>query len=292
MKVIDLQFQGQAGLIASFAIPCDGGWILVECGPASCRPSLLRGLAEIGASVEEVRALLVTHIHLDHSGDAGWWAQQGVPVYVHPAGLPHLVDPAKLIQSAQRIYGDKMQTLWGEILPAPAEQVKALHDEEVIRIGGVEIRAWDTAGHARHHLVFAIGDTCLVGDMAGMVLPGSRYLSVTSAPPQFELPEYLAGVERIRLGGFARLGLTHFGWVDQPELHLTQYASRLREVESRVRSGCEAGASSEELRAHYAEAEHRLALEAGLTQEQWTLLEMANSTTMCSAGIERWVRRS
>ena len=72
--------------------------------------------------------VLLTHIHLDHAGAAGWLARQGAEVYVHPVGAPHMLDPEKLLASATRIYGDRMDSLWGEFLPVPKEKLHVVKE--------------------------------------------------------------------------------------------------------------------------------------------------------------------
>src|SRR5574339_478500 len=97
VATIDLRFGGAPEAIAAFLVRGPSGPVLIETGPGSTLPALLAGLAEHGVRPEDVRDVLVTHIHLDHAGAAGWWARQGARVYVHPAGAPHLVDPSKLL---------------------------------------------------------------------------------------------------------------------------------------------------------------------------------------------------
>ena len=118
IEVLDLEYQGIPEYIASFLVHGPDGLVLVETGPGSTLPVLLARLADRGLDASDIGDVLLTHIHLDHSGAAGWFAQQGATVHVHEFGVRHLVDPSKLIQSATRIYGDQMHKLWGEILPA------------------------------------------------------------------------------------------------------------------------------------------------------------------------------
>ena len=118
IHTLDLHFQRQPNTIASFLVIGPSGPVLVETGPMSTLATLREQLASLGYRPADIRHVLVTHIHLDHAGAAGWWAQQGATVYVHPFGAPHLVDPSKLIASATRIYQDELETLWGEIVPA------------------------------------------------------------------------------------------------------------------------------------------------------------------------------
>jgi len=140
IETIDLQYRGVSRVIASYLIVGPEGPVLVETGPGSTLETLLAGLNDHGVAPADIRHVFVTHIHLDHAGAAGWWAGQGATVYVHPFGAPHLIDPSKLIASATRIYKDEMETLWGEILPAPPDNVMAIQDGQVIPDGEVAVK--------------------------------------------------------------------------------------------------------------------------------------------------------
>jgi glyoxylase-like metal-dependent hydrolase (beta-lactamase superfamily II) len=279
---IDLQFQGSPGIIASWLLIVDGEAALVETGPSTCRRALVEGLRGHGVSVSDVKKVFLTHIHLDHAGDAGWWAGQGATVYVHPLGAPHVIDPTRLVESATRVYQDQMQRLWGEIPPAPAENVVAISDNEAIPLGSDLLLAWDTPGHARHHLVWCIAGHCFTGDVAGVRLENSLYLSVAAAPPQFEPPEYLASVQRLRDARFKELHLTHFGTVTDPEPHLVEYARRIEEVTLTV----------EQAPGQYGAVELQRARARGVSDELWRRYELANGTEMSSVGITRYLSRA
>ena len=121
IETLDLAFQHTPQTIAAYLIEGPAGMVLVETGPGSTRHTLVDHLRQRHLQPRDLQAIIVTHIHLDHAGAAGWFAQQGVPVYVHYVGAPHLIDPTRLLSSAARIYGDQMDTLWGEMLPAPAD---------------------------------------------------------------------------------------------------------------------------------------------------------------------------
>lgn len=235
IEVLDLEFQGRPQCVASFLVTTQKRPLLVECGPATCRPQLLAALAGRGLKPQDLQALLVTHIHLDHAGDAGWWAQQGVPVVVHPLGAPHLIDPSKLIVSAGRIYGEAMERLWGEILPCPADKVIVAELDQALPLEGGEIIAWDSPGHARHHLAYQVGRDLLTGDVAGVLLPspgeGDPFLSVPAPPPEFELETWLNTIDKLSNLELDRLFLTHFGnpnWNVQK--HWLELRSRLEKV--------------------------------------------------------------
>ena len=133
--IIDLHFLGFPGAIASYLVSHAHGAVLVECGPSSTLPALQAGLKAHGFAATDITDVLLTHIHLDHAGAAGWLARQGARIHVHPAGASHLLNPEKLLASASRIYGEAMQTLWGEFLPVPPERLRVPQDGDDIEIG-------------------------------------------------------------------------------------------------------------------------------------------------------------
>lgn len=291
VHTLDLHFQKTPGLISAYIIESAGELALIETGPGSTLEALRSEIHRLGLDERQVRRVFVTHIHLDHAGAAGWWAQQGAQVYCHPSAARHLVDPSRLIASAQMIYQERMDSLWGAMVPAPAERVTSLQDGESVRVGEAEIIAWDTPGHARHHHAFVVGSACFTGDVAGMRLLGSDYLSVTAAPPQFEPKAYLASVQRLAGAGFERLYLTHFGEVTNVAAHLSRYSQRIIEVHDAVHTDYVMGCDADENRRRYTEREYRLAVSLGVSEADWQRLENANSTTMCADGVRLCVEK-
>jgi len=291
IHTLDLRFQNIPGLIAAFLIESAGEYALIETGPGSTLDTLRAAIRTVGVDESAIKKVFVTHIHLDHAGAAGWFAQQGATVYCHPNAVRHLIDPSKLIESARMVYGAQMDTLWGDMLPAPAERVVALQDKESVKLGEIEITAWDTPGHARHHHAFIIGDICFAGDVAGMRLEHSRYLSVTAAPPQFDPIVYVQSLDRLLAANFKTLYLTHFGAVDDVAWHLGTYRQRVTEVYDRVAAGYREGISVEENRVRYAAAEHQIAMAAGVNEELWRKGEDANVTSMCADGVRLYCEK-
>lgn len=288
IEVLDLDFQGRPQCVAAFLVSTDDRPLLVECGPASSRAALLAGLQKRGLKPADLQALLVTHIHLDHAGDAGWWAQQGVPVVVHPLGAPHLIDPSKLLASATRIYGEHMDRLWGEILPCPTELVIVAELDRPLPLKGVEIVAWDTPGHARHHLAFQVGKELLCGDVAGVKLPPPErsFLSVPAPPPEFDLEAWLASIDKLAQLELDRLFLTHFGPMPEVAGHWHQLRTRLHQVTEFV--GERRGEPREELVKAYADWQRPQFPD----QDTYARYEQANPLFMSVDGLLRyWKRR-
>jgi glyoxylase-like metal-dependent hydrolase (beta-lactamase superfamily II) len=141
IKVLDLNFLGHQDTIASFLIETLAGPILIETGPHSTLPVLEKALAEHGYKKEDIMHVFLTHIHLDHAGAAWVFAEHGATIYLHPKGVQHLSDPSRLLESATRIYGDKMDELWGTLKPIPREQLVSVGHKEKIKIGKTKLKA-------------------------------------------------------------------------------------------------------------------------------------------------------
>ncbi len=217
--LIDTKMHGHEGITGAFLVSGEKT-ALIETGPKSVVHNVLDGLEVSG--VETPDWIVVTHIHLDHAGAAGTLAGRfpGATVAVHGAGAPHLVDPSKLWASAARIYGDEMDRLWGGIDPVPQDRLQILENGDVIDLGGRSLQAVETPGHARHHHAYLDDATGIVfaGDALGVRLPDVGIARPATPPPEFNLDDAIASVERIRALGARALWLTHFGPSDQGAL--------------------------------------------------------------------------
>lgn len=288
VEIIDLGFQGVQGGIASFLVSGASGHLLIETGPSSTLPRLQSELQARGVEPRDLRAVFVTHIHLDHAGAAGWFAAQGVPLYVHPRGARHLVDPTRLVASSRAVYGDRFDPLWGEVLPAPSETVHSVADGSLTQIAGLEIRAIDTPGHAFHHHAYQIGSTLFTGDAAGARLDECPYLSLTSAPPQFHLEHTLSSIAKLRELHPERLFLTHFGEVSQPDEHFALYEETVRRDVEFVHHRLREGFDSDSLSVAYEAYQLECAFHLGLPPAKWADYQAINGTSMCADGIRMY----
>ena len=179
---------------------------VVDPGPASTVETLLADV--------EPRALMLTHIHLDHAGASGVLVRRfpDLKVYVHERGAPHLIDPSKLVNSASQLYGDDMERFWGEIVPVPEENLVVLHGGETVEGFRVEY----APGHASHHVVYLHDDSgvAYVGDVGGVRVPPFGFALAPSPPPDIDLEKWRASIDMVEAWRPTRLGLTHFGYVD------------------------------------------------------------------------------
>ena len=237
---IDLDYLALPGAALAFLVEIPepaaiGGShrVLVECGPEACRPRLESELVRLGVEPASIEAVLLTHIHLDHAGAAGGFASRGSRVLVHPRGVRHLVDPAKLVASSRRVHGERFDRFYGEPIPCPADRVESIEDGAAVRFGAAVFRAIETPGHAKHHhawmLEHAGGRECFTGDVAAMVVPGSTFMSVPTPATDFDPAAWDASLARLEAERPDRLWLTHGGRIHEAAAFLEQVRRRVAE---------------------------------------------------------------
>jgi glyoxylase-like metal-dependent hydrolase (beta-lactamase superfamily II) len=233
MKILDLEFGGQAHAIGVYLVDTDDGLALFDCGPASTLPTLDKRLGEHNLALTDVRHLLLSHIHLDHAGAAGTIARRhpALTIWVSPVGAPHLVDPSRLERSARRLYGDLFDPLWGELLPVPEEQV---------RVAEGDVLGWDafpTVGHATHHVSYLRDGTLLAGDACGVRIPPGDYVLPVCPPPDLDVEGWHATAAEIRRRAPERIALIHFGVKEDVASHLDRLERELDSWVERAESG-------------------------------------------------------
>jgi glyoxylase-like metal-dependent hydrolase (beta-lactamase superfamily II) len=234
IEPLDLLHLGRERVIGCYLLETTDGPALFDCGPASCADALRARLGERGLSLRDVHHLLLSHIHLDHAGAAGVLVREhpGLQVHVSEVGAPHLVDPAKLVRSATRLYGDRLEALWGEIVPVPQENVHTL-DGPLL---GLE--SFPSPGHASHHVCYLDEDATLwAGDAAGVRIEPSPFVLPPTPPPDVDLEAWRRTLEEIRRRRPERLALIHFGVFTDVDRHLDELERRLGEWTDRVERG-------------------------------------------------------
>ncbi|MBN7795902.1 MBL fold metallo-hydrolase [Parahaliea mediterranea] len=208
--------------IACFYLVGDGDeYALVETGTSHSYDNLRRTLAALSIEPGQIRYVIPTHVHLDHAGGAGRYmrAFPQATLLVHPRGARHLIDPERLIASAQQVYGEEaFRALYGTIDPVPAERVRELADGERVAIGDRELLVQHTRGHAEHHLCLWDERTrgWFSGDMFGISydylrLPGGSFVLPATTPTQFDPEAYAESVATLAARAPRYMYLTHYG---------------------------------------------------------------------------------
>jgi glyoxylase-like metal-dependent hydrolase (beta-lactamase superfamily II) len=290
---IDTLMSGYCGITAGYLIaserPC-----LVETGTAKSAPAVQRALDALGISSGDLATIAVTHIHLDHAGGVGdlATAYPNAEIVVHQRGARHLADPSKLMGSARRVFGDLMDTVFGELTPTDALRIRAVDDVGEIDLGGGRrLTTYYSPGHAQHHvglLDSASGDL-YVGDAAGIFIPETGAIRPSTPPPDFDLDTALHSLRHFAALGPQRLLFSHFGPVNHVGSALEEAADELRDWVDAVR----------ETRADALDLDHAVNMLRERTAERYgrlytdpeldTKFELLNSTAANINGINRWL---
>ncbi|MFC4010240.1 MBL fold metallo-hydrolase [Nonomuraea purpurea] len=293
---IDTKMAGYSGITAGYLIlgdrPC-----LVETGTSTSAPVVRDALASLGVGPEDLATVVVTHIHLDHAGGVGDIARffPSAQIVVHEKGARHLADPTRLMASARMVWGDKLDSLFGELSPTEAERIVALGDTGAIDLGnGRTLNSHYSPGHAKHHVGLidsATGDL-YVGDAAGVYLPETGDLRPATPPPDFDLQTALDSIALFEALGPQRLLFSHYGPVKAVQETLERSAEELRVWVDLTRQAHSEGMDLDHavamVRDRTKERYSALKSEGDERAEQFELLSGAPSNV---AGILHWLNR-
>jgi glyoxylase-like metal-dependent hydrolase (beta-lactamase superfamily II) len=232
IRFVDLRHQGAPQVVATVVLEGADKVALIDPGPTSALDELNEQLALGGLVLGHVDAIVLTHIHLDHAGACGTIVRDHphIQVYVHERGAPHLVNPEKLLASATRLYGSRMDRLWGAFEPVPEANLRVLKGGETITAGGHTLQTAYTPGHASHHIAYfdAPSRIAFVGDVGGVSLPPAHVIVPPTPPPDIDIELWERSIDTVLAWHPEALFLTHFGLKSNPAVHLQELVERLR----------------------------------------------------------------
>jgi glyoxylase-like metal-dependent hydrolase (beta-lactamase superfamily II) len=291
----DLMFLGHPRVIATAVIQGPAGVALVDPGPSTCLDTLRGMLTEQGIEIRDVRTVLLTHIHLDHAGATGTLVRDNpdIQVYVHERGAPHMADPAKLLRSAGRLYGDDMDRLWGEFLPVPQDNLRVLSGGERVMAADRECEVAYTPGHASHHVSFLdrSSGVAFVGDTAGIRTGADLFVMPPTPPPDIDIDAWKASVALIDRWGAETLFVTHFGPHGDPAIHLANLVEHLGGIAALAKTIVERDVTDEE-RLELFTHEARRYLQRHMPDTVATLYDQAAPLAQGWLGLARyWKKR-
>lgn len=291
----DLLLEQRPESVAVYLVDTGAGLAVIDPGPSSCREALEAALTGMGATIRDLRHVLLTHIHLDHAGISGSLVRHEprITVWVHHRGAGHLVDPSRLLASATRIYGKAMDTLWGEFLPVPKDNLRALEGGEHVTVGSRRWLAGATPGHAVHHIAWLDEHEgiAFTGDVAGECTQHQTPALPAAPPPDIDLPSWRTSLDLLLSWRPEALLLTHFGQVSDPAAHINDMWNRLVRWKDLVAESLAEGAGTDDERATaFADAEHAMLI-AGMPDEQrkWVRYDTVHGAWF---GLARHLRKA
>jgi len=292
VHTLDLCFQGRPGTIASFLVETAEGPVLVESGPHSTLSHLEKSVQGLGYQLADLKHVFLTHIHLDHAGAAWALAKLGTRVHVHPFGYTHLHNPEKLMASATRIYGDQMDTLWGDMQAIDEGQLHAVDDGSEVQVGDTIFKAMHTPGHAKHHIAWQLnGKEIFSGDVAGIRI-GQGPVQVPCPPPDIDIEAWKESLQLLRSLKPDALYLTHFGKTDKVAFQLEKSQEALDQWASWIRQAMATDQSAEKILPKFQEMVHRELTKHGLSESEILDYEAANPSDMSVGGLMRyWTKK-
>jgi len=198
---------------------------IIETGPSISIPYLIKGLEELNVRLEDVKYVIATHIHLDHSGGAGLLLEKcpNAKIVVHPKAARHVIDPSRLIQGAKAVYGDDFDRYFNPVLPISEDRVIIKEDNDTLQIGkDCTLKFLDSPGHCLHH--FSIYDPISNGIFTGDTL-GVRYETLahiplflpSTSPNQFDPDQMLASVDLVEALDVDIVFFGHFSMTTEVE---------------------------------------------------------------------------
>ena len=223
---------------------------IIESGIGTNHDRLVTGIEQCGVALNDVSAILLTHVHLDHAGGVGQLVETcpNATVYVHERGAPHLIDPDRLVAGTKSAVGDQWR-YYSEPVPVPEDRIQSLSDGATVRLGDDRLDVIETTGHASHHLSFhdPANDAILTGDAAGLWLAGQEQVAPSTPPPEFDLDRTLTDIERLRAVGAETLLYTHYGPAIGADERLAAYETTIRDWVRTVRTAIDEGETDAEI---------------------------------------------
>jgi glyoxylase-like metal-dependent hydrolase (beta-lactamase superfamily II) len=292
MSYFDALFQGVPRIIAPALLHGPGGAVILDPGPSSTLATVRAELDAAGLRIADLTAILLTHIHLDHAGATGTLVRENprIRVFVHEKGAPHMADPAKLLASAARLYGDAMERLWGAFEPVPRDAMVVLRGGERLEAGGRTFDVAYTPGHASHHVSYFSADTgiAFVGDTAGVKLRPDAFVMPATPPPDVDLELWSESFRVIDAWRPDTVFLTHFGPSSPPGAHFTELRDHLESAARLVEQSLAREESDEAREAWFTDEVRRML--ARLSASDAQAYELAARFDLSWRGLARYFR--
>nr|WP_211163908.1 MBL fold metallo-hydrolase [Parazoarcus communis] len=227
IHAIDSGYGERPHVAAIHLIIDQGRAAVIDTASNASVPRILGALAGLGVAPEAVDWVVLTHIHLDHAGGAGslMCALPNARLVVHPRGVRHMIDPARLWDGAAAVYGaEQTFRLYGRLAPVEAGRIVPATEGLELPLGQRRLRVLDTPGHARHHITLwdPVARACFTGDVFGVSyrdldVDGRAFIYPTTTPSQFDPHAMHQSIDRLLALEPDAMYLTHYSRVTEVE---------------------------------------------------------------------------
>jgi glyoxylase-like metal-dependent hydrolase (beta-lactamase superfamily II) len=269
--LIDTLALGEKNSVAAYLLK-GSKTALVDCGYATSAEVVLEGLKELNLSPAEIDYVIPTHVHLDHAGAAGYLVERmpRAKVIAHERGVPHLVDPSRLIQSATSVFGEEMIRMYGAPKGIPAERITSVGEEMHIDLGGLSLTVIHSPGHAPHQISVYVEEekVLIAADAVGIIYPSLGVVMPTTPPPSLNPAELGRTADRLGQMDSRLLLAPHFGVRSDPKEVLAETKRKTDGWVSDVREMKKTGVSPDGMAANL---KTKVSREAGVPEEGFPL---------------------
>ncbi|MDP2726704.1 MAG: MBL fold metallo-hydrolase [Dehalococcoidia bacterium] len=174
---------------------------ILEPGEEGQASPILQVLEELGIERERVAYITASHIHMHHMEGINVLLDvlPNAKVVVHQRAVAHLIDPTRLNESHNQIWG-LVGGPCARLNPVAEDRIIGCSGGEVLDLGGRELEIVDSRGHAPHHIcVFdRLTGALWTGDMAGVLPYAAERGSPDILPPLFDVKAHIEGLRRCR----------------------------------------------------------------------------------------------
>lgn len=289
-------------ILAAIHMLVDNGRVaFIDTGSNDSLANVVAALDKVGLGRDAVDYVILTHIHLDHAGGAGALMREfpNARLVVHPRGSRHMAEPSRLVAGVTAVYGKEyVDTVYGDILPIPAERIIDAHEGLTLQLGSRELLMIDTPGHAKHHIciVDQKAGAIFSGDMFGLSyrefdVDGRQFILPTTSPTQFDPAEMHASIDRLMSYQPTAMYLTHYAQLTDLPAQAADLKRRLDCLVAIAEARAVAGEGRHEAIKHETKAYLLSELRNhGCTLPEATILEvLATDLELNAQGLAFWL---